>query len=280
MNAFLRLLRPSQWAKNVLVFAPLLFAGELANPELALRAVAVFAIFCVLGSGAYIVNDLVDLAADRQHPLKQKRPLASGKIAPGTGKCLAAALLGLGLAAAFWIDSRFGFIGLGYLALQFLYSFVLKKIVVLDLFAVAGSLLLRVAAGGVAAGAMLSGWLLSATFLLALFLATGKRLREARLLGARARPVLEKYGEDFLQLQFTALLAMTALAYLLYCLLAAPADDFLLTAPIVLFALLRFAWLAHQPAKYDHPTDLIARDWPMLAAGAAWAATCVYLLLA
>ena len=176
LGAVLELLRPRQWTKNFFLFAGLVFSGNLFNLQLFLKTLLAFGVFCLLSGAVYIVNDLVDLEADRQHDLKRLRPLVAGRVSRGE----ALVILGVLLAVS-W---GFSLIGVGEIfllvaVLYFLlvtgYSLYFKHIVILDVFAVASGFLLRVVAGGVAVGVRISPWLLICTLLLSLFLALTKR---------------------------------------------------------------------------------------------------------
>ncbi|RIK42602.1 MAG: decaprenyl-phosphate phosphoribosyltransferase, partial [Chloroflexi bacterium] len=174
-----RTMRPWQWTKNVMVFAAVVFDGKLLQPELVLRTLVVFACFCLISSGVYIMNDLVDIEKDREHPAKRTRPLANGDLKPGVALFGAVALLLAGLAAAFWLDRWVGFICIVYLAQNVAYSFYLKHIVIIDVMVLSLGFLLRVIAGGVAVDVQqFSPWLYVCVTLLALFLGFGKRRHE------------------------------------------------------------------------------------------------------
>ena len=162
-------LRPEQWAKNFLLFAGLLFGGRLLEPDAVLKAIAAFAVFCALSSAIYLVNDIWDRDADRRHPLKQTRPIASGEIGVRLAGWSAAMLIAGATAVAWVLNSVFGAIATGYVLLLLLYSTALKHIVILDVLAIAGGFVLRAVAGAVAVTVPIGSWLLVCTTLLALF---------------------------------------------------------------------------------------------------------------
>ena len=194
-------LRPSQWTKNLLVFAALIFAQRLFDPRAIAQAAAAFVIFCALSGVVYLVNDVMDRETDRRHPIKCRRPIASGALSVSAAIAAAAVLAAAGLAAAFALGWRFGLVAGGYLGLQALYSGPLKHIVILDVLTLAIGFVLRAIAGAVAIDVVVSHWLLVCTILAALFMALAKRRHELVLLGDGAadhRPILGEYSRTSL----------------------------------------------------------------------------------
>ena len=188
--------RPEQWTKNLIVFAALIFAVKLFDPAALALASAAFLIFCALSGVVYLINDVSDREADRQHPLKRMRPIASGALSPGTALAAAVVLGGVALAAAFWLRPVFGWSRRSYVALFVAYSRVLKHVVILDVLTIAIGFVLRAAAGGLVIAVPMSHWLLVCTILLALFLGLAKRRHELTLLADGAtghRRILEEY---------------------------------------------------------------------------------------
>ena len=188
-------LRPQQWIKNFFIFAPLIFSRNVLHPAAVLAAAATFAVFCIVSSAHYIFNDLMDIEEDKLHPIKSRRPLASGRLKKGSAVAamLVLAALGLGLAAAIGLPILI--VSLVYLVLQVAYSIRLKHVVILDVFVVAAGFVIRVVAGGLAIKVMISSWLLICTMLLALFLAMGKRRHEFVLLEAE-RPSTGRFSRS------------------------------------------------------------------------------------
>ena len=189
-RALVQLVRPSQWIKNLVVFAALVFGGRLFDPESVVRSVVAFVAFCKIASAAYVVNDLCDVESDRRHPEKRHRPLVAGRVSPGAARVLALALGAgaLGLAAA--VGPAFAAAVGAYGVLQILYSWKLKHLVIVDVMSIATGFVLRAAGGGIAIGVVVSPWLIICTFLLALFLALQKRRHEivVREAGAAGHP--------------------------------------------------------------------------------------------
>jgi 4-hydroxybenzoate polyprenyltransferase len=208
------LLRPKQWVKNVFVLAALVFAQRLGDPGAVLRSLAAFACFCALSSSAYALNDVVDREADRLHPRKRHRPVASGALSVGFASVLALALAAGGLAGAMALGPRFGAVAAAYVFMNLAYSMALKRIVILDVMVVAAGFLLRAWAGAVVLDVEMSHWLALCTGLLALFLGFVKRRQEIETLGGATgqRPILREYSLPFLDQMISVVTASTVLA--------------------------------------------------------------------
>lgn len=273
-------LRPGQWIKNLFVFAAPVFGRALFSPGPALRTSAVFAVFCLLAGGLYLVNDVLDADADRVHPRKAKRPIAAGRLSPRTALLVAFILLLSGLAAASWLDLRILLAGGAYIALQGAYSLALKRVVILDLFLVASGFVIRVAAGGFASGVTPSSWLLVCTTLIALLLAVGKRRHELLTLetnGGAHRSVLRDYTPILLDQMIAVVTAATVVAYALYVMAEDTARRFgsgrlLWTAPLVLYGIFRYLYLVYRKGEGGEPEEMIVRDLPFLVSIVLWGA--------
>jgi len=214
VKPLLRTLRPKQWTKNLFVFAALVFDVKLLQPGPLTRTLAGFVLFCLLASTVYIINDLVDIEKDRQHPLKRHRPLASGQLSPQVAIVAAAVILAVGLPLSFWLEKHFGLIALSYVLMMIAYSFILKNIVIIDVMTIAAGFVLRVMAGvALVHVERFSPWLYVCTTLLALFIAVGKRRHEIFLLQANAnehRAILNEYSMHLLD-EMIAILSSTTL---------------------------------------------------------------------
>ena len=194
LPGLLRTMRPHQWVKNLFVLAPLVFARELTNPGIAAHAFAGFACFCVLSSAVYVLNDLLDVEADREHPTKKNRPIASGKVSSDAGRSFFVVLLLIAITGSALLGMPFLLVSMGYLTNNLAYSFGLKKVAYLDVLSIAGGFELRVLAGAYAASVPASSYLLLFTFLLACFLGLGKRRHElAHVSGGQTRAALRAY---------------------------------------------------------------------------------------
>lgn len=278
-------MRPKQWTKNVVVFAPLVFDGKLFDPTLLLKTSLAFALFCLISSTVYLINDLADIEKDRQHPTKRHRPLASGALSPRVAMAAAALFVLVSLPLALWLDGGFSVILLTYLLLNIGYSFYLKNLVIIDVLTVAAGFVLRVA-GGVAVVdvARFSPWLYLCISLGALFLGFGKRRHELLLLEGDAeahRAILAEYTLPFLD-QLIALVTSTlVIAYSLYTFSAPnlPSNHtMMLTIPFVLYGLFRYLYLIHVKGEGGAPDELVFRDRPLLLTGILWTLAVIAVL--
>jgi 4-hydroxybenzoate polyprenyltransferase len=265
-------LRPKQWTKNALLFAGLLFSRNLFQTPLLLKVLAGFCIFCILSGATYLFNDIFDLEQDRKHPLKSKRPLASGKLSVRAARIAFLFLLGAGLSSAFLMDVLFGAIAASYVGLTLGYSLFFKHIVILDMIAVSIGFVLRAVAGAQLIHVSISSWLLICTIFLALFLSLGKRRHELVLLGDDAqahRPILEEYSPYLLDQMIAVVTASTVMAYTLYTTAPDTVEKFgtrnlLLTTPFVLFGIFRYLYLMHQKSLGGSPEQILLKDKPIL----------------
>lgn len=279
-------LRPQQWIKNLFIFAPLIFSRNILNRPFLFKTVAAFAAFCLISSAHYIFNDLRDLEEDRRHPVKSKRPLASGRLRKGPAVIALVVIGAAGLALAASIGRPFLIIAAGYLVLQTAYSMWLKHVVILDVFVIAAGFLIRVVAGGLAIQVEISSWLLICTILLSLFLAMGKRRYELVLLdkdAANHRPILREYNTYLLDQMISVVTASTLLAYCLYTISAETVAKFgtrnlIFTVPFVLYGIFRYLYLIHQKAEGGTPEALIIRDKPLLADIFLWIVAAALIL--
>jgi len=281
-----RLLRPTQWSKNSVLFAALIFSKHMFDWRYLSLVGIGFICFCAVASGAYVMNDLRDCDRDRQHPLKSQRPLPAGRVSQGTAVALALALMASGLAGAFRLDLAFAALTCIYLALQVAYTFWLKEVVILDVMAIAAGFVIRAGAGGVVIGVPVSPWLIICTFLLMMFLGFSKRRHELILLEGRAtdhRASLKEYSPYFLDQMIAVVTASTVVAYAIYT--VSPevreklgTDKLYLTIPFVLFGIFRYLYLVHQREEGGNPTQLLLTDRPLLADVLLWVATVAVLL--
>jgi 4-hydroxybenzoate polyprenyltransferase len=281
-----RSLRPEQWIKNSFVFAGLIFGLELFHVTAVWRAVAAFAVFCALSGVVYVVNDIVDREADRQHPLKARRPIASGELSPALAGSVAAALAAGALVAAFRLGAPFGAVAVAYLLLQFAYSALLKHVVILDVLAIAIGFVLRAVAGAVVIGVPISHWLLVDMILLALFLALSKRRHELTLLTNGAiehRRILGEYSPYLLDQMISVVTASTLVAYIFYCISPETVQKFGtdmlgLTIPFPLYGIFRYLYLVHRREGGGSPSQMLLTDRPLLVCVALWVAAVVVIV--
>jgi 4-hydroxybenzoate polyprenyltransferase len=270
-------LRPEQWTKNLIVFAALIFGQRLFDPAAAGRSVAAFFVFCALSGVVYLLNDVSDREADRQHPLKRHRPIAAGEVSPSSALIVAAVIAVGALGAAFWLSPAFGWIAVAYLALFVAYTRVLKHVVILDVLTIAIGFVIRAAAGAAAIAVPMSQWLLVCTILLALFLGLSKRRHELTLLAGSAsghRRILEEYNPYLLDQMIGVVTASTLVAYIIYCTSPETTDKFgtanlVLTTPFPIYGIFRYLYLVHQRGA-GSPSEVLLTDRPLVACIALW----------
>ena len=271
-------LRPSQWTKNLIIFGALGLSQRLLDVDAVLVSCAAFAIFCVLSGVVYLLNDIADREADRQHPLKRFRPIASGAlpVPVAIGWAIGLGLGGLG--AAFWLRPLFGVVATSYVLLLALYSWQLKHIVILDVLTIAIGFVIRAAAGAVAIAVPISHWLYVLTILLALFLALSKRRHELVLLANGAtshRRILAEYSPYLLDQMIAVVSASTIVAYAFYTVSPETVQKFgtdrlMLTLPFPLYGIFRYLYLVHLKEGGGSPTDMLLTDKPLLLCVALW----------
>lgn len=292
LRALAAAMRPFQWPKNFIVFAALLFSvGDAWTPRdpatwqpLAGRAALLFAAWCLVASGMYLVNDLRDAPFDRYHPRKRLRPLAAGDLSPGLAALAAVVLTVAGIAAGFAASWAAGAMLAGYAAGMLAYTFALKAMPVLDVVVLSAGVVLRAAGGAVAVGVAISPWLYVCSAAGAWFLAVSKRWAEARALGEEAgnhRPALAKYPPIVLD-QMLAVSAGSALvSYALYSIESAnvPANGAMaLTVPFVAFAIFRYLYLLAGPRASDPPDRILFTDPAIVGSVLGFVATAVTVL--
>lgn len=279
-------MRPHQWTKNFLLFAGLLFSHHLLSLVLLLKVVAAFGTFCLLSGAIYIINDLVDLKSDQQHPLKRLRPIASGKIKPAVAKMLAAALLVISLLLSYWLDLKFSLVCITYAGMMLSYSLYLKRIAILDVIIIAMGFVLRAVAGAMVIAVPASPWLLVCTFFLSLFLVLAKRRHELILLGNNAshhRQTLSHFSPLLLDQMISVVTGATLIAYSLYTL--APrtvaqigSSALILTIPSVIFGIFRYLHLIYEDHQGGSPEIAVISDMPLVIDVALWLMLVVTIL--
>ncbi|MCU0240893.1 MAG: decaprenyl-phosphate phosphoribosyltransferase [Vicinamibacteria bacterium] len=279
-------LRPHQWTKNLLVFAALPLSIRLFDVESVVRSLAAFALFCALSGTVYLINDLADVERDRLHPLKRLRPIASGQLSARVAICVAW-VLGLGsLAASFALGWRFACAASAYLALNLLYSFWLKEVLIIDAISLSLGFVIRAVAGGLAIQVHIGDWLLICTILLALFLTLCKRRHELTSLNDTAvlhRRILSEYSPYLLDQMIAVVTASCVTAYAL----ATTAQDTIekyhthrltWTLPFVLYGIFRYLYLVHRKEQGGSPTDILLYDRPLLINVFLWGLAIVVIV--
>lgn len=277
MLKYLKLLRVEQWVKNTFIFIPLFFSGNIFNKELLMMSIFAFVVFSLVASSIYIINDYMDIEADKKHPKKKHRPLASGAISKGMAKILFGGLLGSAVAIillgyySFGINfetgiEKFGLIILAYFLMNIAYTFKLKHIAIVDITIIALGFVMRVISGGYATGIIISQWAILLTFVLALVLAIGKRRGElinAQLTG-KTRKALDGYNIQFADIALSISCTLAVVCYLMFTLSPEIQEKFhdrvFYTVIFVLFAFLRYLQQTLVYNKTESPTEIVYKD--------------------
>ncbi len=281
IEAVLQTMRPKQWIKNLIIFAPLAFAQKLLDFDMAIRSIGAFIVFCLASSSVYLVNDILDKEADSHHPEKKNRPIASGRLSVTAAAVAAAAVLAASLAGALAIDLKILIIVAAYMALNAAYSAFLKKIVIVDAFCIAFGFILRMLAGAEALRSIdpnivVSTWIVLCTLLGSLFLAFCKRRHELGLEEAAAshRASLEEYGIRFLDQMIAISTACTVMAYALWTMWQETIDKFghglFWTIPFVCYGIFRYLYLVHQKDLGGSPSKIFLSDVPLIVNILLW----------
>jgi 4-hydroxybenzoate polyprenyltransferase len=276
--AALAALRPRQWTKNLLLFAGILFAAELGDADRWAAAVVAFVAYCVASRAAYLLNDVRDAVADRFHPVKRTRPVASGALSQNEALAISAALGAIALTLAATLGAGSLLCMASFLALQGAYSLGLKSLELVDVLAIALLFVLRAVAGALAVDVRISPWLLLCTFLLALFLALAKRRAELRLEGTRARAALAGYSAIALDRMLGVVAVATVGAYTAYALTAHESRWILATVPLVVYGLARYLRLLRGRGLGEEPEAVLVADLPILVTVAVWATACAVVV--
>lgn len=291
MPVALEALRPHQWVKNLLVLAPLFFTKRLGEGSAWLAAALAFAAFCAAASSIYLLNDIVDREEDARHPKKRLRPIASGRLPLPAARLLLLVMLVLAGAIGTAVPDAahpgmFALWPAGYLALNLLYSFWLKRLVVVDCMCIALGFQIRVQAGAAAIAVDASHWLLLCTFFFALFLAFCKRYEEVgRQVEAtgQTRATMADYTLAFLNMMIGPLAALSILSYSLYTVSEETVrrhgtDRLMFTVPIVTYGVFRYLFLVYRKSEGGDPARLLFRDGPLIVSGLLYVGTVVALL--
>jgi len=280
-----RTMRPRQWVKNVFIFGPLVFDVKLFNGRYLFQTVAGFVLLCLISGSVYIINDLVDVEKDQQHPRKRRRPIASGQVGVLPAKVAAILIPLITLPLSFLLDPIFCVVVSAYLLLQLMYSFWLKNIVIIDVMVIAAGFVLRVAAGvPLVEAERFSPWLYVCMTLLALLMGFGKRRHELTLLQGNAdahRESLREYSLPLLDHILSIVTASTLLAYALYTFSAPNLPEnhaMMLTIPFVLYAIFRYLYLIHVKQMGGTPEEIVLSDRPFQVAIVLWALSAILVM--
>jgi 4-hydroxybenzoate polyprenyltransferase len=291
--AALEALRPKQWTKNLLVFVGVIFSQHAGDPRVFARAFAGFVAFSLLSGSVYVLNDLMDIEADRQHPRKCRRPIPSGRLPVPVAWAMLPVLWAIVGGLAAWLGGAFAIVAGAYLATNLVYSLWLKHHVILDVFIIASGFVLRAIAGvelvrRLWPDVILSPWLLVCTFFGALFLAVGKRRRELVNAGSNAseqRSVLRRYTPELLEVMFTVSATCAMVSYALYTMWPATVAKFhtealVYTVPFVAYGVFRYIHLVRVSPTSEDPSAVLLGDRPIQATVALFLGTVAWILYA
>lgn len=291
-RGMVRTMRPKQWIKNAFMFGALVFSEEhLWRSWASLTTViAGFVVFCMAASSIYLLNDVVDVEKDRAHPRKRHRPIAAGIVPVPLALTVAVLLLLAAISGAWWVDgdSDFLIIVVTYLVVQgVLYSFILKNIVIIDIFTIAAGFVLRAIAGALVLDIAITPWLLLCMGLLAIFLGLGKRRAELVLLeqgAASHRKILQEYSIPMIDQMLSIVTAATIMAYTLFTFTSKtmptePYPYMMLTVPVVIYAIFRYLYLIHHKGGGGSPEEMVFTDVPFAASIVVWGGMVLALLI-
>ena len=277
LKALFKTMRPKQWAKNVFLLAAVVFDRKLTNVDAIVHTILGLIVFSLVASVVYIINDIADVEADRQHPIKRNRPIAAGRLSISTAWTAVALLLLISFPVAVWLSPAFAFVTFLYLLLNLLYSKWLKHVVLLDIILLASLYVIRVAAGVALINVeRFSPWIYIFTTFLALLMGTGKRRAELSEIadGPNAqRKVLEGYTLTFLDHLITLASGMTIITYSLYTFSAPNLPEnhaMMLSIPFIMYGIFRYQYLLQVKGIGSAPEELVLSDWPLQLAIVLW----------
>lgn len=264
-------MRPKQWYKNLVIFIGIAFSLNLLNFSLWTIVIAAFVIFCLLSGSIYLINDLLDIEKDREHPKKQKRPLPSGTLKPYQAVLSAVIFIAIALIGSYFINLPFMIISLVFFVLMMLYSLYLKQFIIVDILIISTGFVIRAIAGALAISVFVSPWLIICTFLLALFLALGKRRHELFLLGEDAgkhRQSLDGYSTEMLDQMILITTSTLIMSYSLYTFFSGNIL-MMLTIPFAFYGIFRYLFLIHSENIGGEP-EMLFKDRGMLTSIILW----------
>lgn len=274
----LKLCRVKQWIKNSFVFAAIIFSGNLLNLKAIMLSIAAFILFSLTSSLIYIINDIVDVEEDRKHPKKRFRPIAKGTVSIKQAKFLAFLIFLVIAIFSSTFNINLCLILLTYFVINLLYSFKLKKVMILDVMTIALGFILRVLAGGVAIDVVISNWLIICTGLLSLYLGFGKRKNELLVLTDNAsehRETLSQYTLEYLDRILLVILGLTVMTYILYTINGTEYKGMIFTIPFVLYGTFRYEHLIVNKGLGGSPEDIFMEDRPFLINILFWVVVCI-----
>lgn len=281
VKAFISSMRPKQWTKNGFVFAGLIFSRSFFNPDSVARVIYAFFLFSLVSGSLYIINDIIDRDKDLHHPVKCKRPIASGRLNIAGAMTAALVIIAGCLTAAFYLEAGLFCTLLAYTVLVFAYSIRLKNIIILDVIILSMGFVLRTAGGAFVIRVWISPWLILCTTLLALFLALIKRKNELRILAGDAanhRRILEEYTPELIDRMLSVVTSTTLMSYSLYTFSAGKSSYMMLTIPFVLYGIFRYQYLATAKDMGGSPEMVLLQDKPLLIDIVLWVIACIVIV--
>lgn len=289
VKGIVELVRPTQWTKNAVVFAALIFSKNIFNWAYLASAVLGFIVFCLLSGAVYTFNDIIDRDSDKAHPRKRHRPIPSGRIPLAVAFVVFIILTLVSLSASFLVlPPAFGLVAVIYFVLNVFYSLVLKKVIILDVITISISFVLRAIAGveALVPTVELSTWLLVCTFFLSLFLAIAKRRHELVLLEGKAgrhRKALKEYSTQFIDGMIAVVTASTVMSYTLYTISERTIEkmataNLVYTIPFVVFGIFRYLYLLYVRQEGGAPSRILLKDKPLMAAIVLWILAVIWIL--
>ena len=279
---FFKQLRPKQWTKNLLVFAALVFSIKQVSLTMVAQAAICFALFCAISGCVYILNDFMDIEADRQHPVKRYRPMASGALNPYFAITAGCVILVASLVVSYVLNPLLCLVLAVYFILNVAYSIRLKHVVIIDILIIASGFVLRALAGGLVIQVPFTPWFLLCTLLLSLFLAINKRRHELVLLQNNKgshRKVLESYSPALLDQLSTIVTSATIVTYAIFTFNAGKRIYLMWTIPFVIYGIFRYLYLVHMEDKGGEPDKVLLEDQHILITVLLYAITVIIILL-
>lgn len=295
---YLRMLRVNQWIKNLVIFVAIIFSGKLFEPGLLLNSLYAFFVFCLLSSASYVLNDIIDFPYDKKHPVKKNRPIASGQITIAEATFIVFILTFASLIISLLFSVSFFLLAFVFILLHFFYSLYLKKMAVIDIFAISFSFMLRTFAGEVVSGYHIPIWLLLTIFFVSLFMATVKRHAELVSRGTETRASLFYYKEHLLDFMTTTFATATIIAFSFYAYFEKPPQTqallsdimssvfpgfearkwLMISIPLVVYGIARYAQLLYEKEMGERPEKIITNDIPLVVTVLLWGAIMVSLI--
>ena len=280
IKPYIASVRPKHWLKNIIIFVPLIYAHNLVKPDLFLTTIRCFVVFCFISSAVYVFNDIIDAEKDRKHPVKNKRPIASGQISVRNAIILTAFLFFAGFSLAVIGQSNYYVVllALSYVVLNFAYSFILKHIVIVDCFCIAAGFVLRIFVGGAANNDRITEWLFLTITVVSLFMAFGKRRGEMIHVNDyfTTRKILANYDLQFLNGMMFVCAGLSVTFYALWAMTSVPLMIY--TVPLVIFIICKYLLIIYCETSHGDPTSIILGDKSLMIASGLFGMISVILL--